>query len=836
MYIIQLDKVRKDSILLAGGKGANLGEMLAQGFPVPQGFCITSQAYDAYIEDNHLDMEIQSLLASTDASPALESGLFEKLMERIKIGRISAPMHAQIESAYDQMGDRLRVAVRSSATAEDLPEASFAGQQETFLNIRGIDKLIEAVKCCFASLWTERAVAYRRKTGFDTGKIALSVVVQEMIESDVSGVLFTVNPLNGSTKEMMINGSFGLGEAVVSGRVTPDTFLWDKEKGLIKERTLGSKEFSIVYENQGGTRQKPNNGKLRRRFCLSNKQVQALAAMAQKIEAHYGTPQDIEWAFCGNTLFILQSRGITTLKNTGEGKSSDAIKKQNKRERMMMNNLIEHCPTPPFPLDLAPFQAVMEGKRITIEELGVRMPKGDALLLKDTGELEVYAPTIKVTPRVLLLPFRIGQYGNLHKNISETKKVWHPASLQLEEMEACAFDGLTSEKLVEKLQELMAIGDKIIYVRFRYNIYPSFLSGLLIRFHLKRLTPAVSQYDLLSGLHYKTWDMNMALEELGRLVNREPALREAIEEISDKENPQDRLSHLPTRYREFGSCYRQILKDYGWKSTNSYLAFSASSWNEDKRPFLALLRVVANSSDSRADRSKYDAILQQINNTFNPRVSQKLIKRIEEFRIYHQNREESLYFLERCYGLSRMIVKELANRNPDLFSDVEDVLYLTLNEVYKLGNTTDKAEYISKIQIRKRARVKNQAMWNRMEAQSAPVEKNALKGISGNTGRAEGKVCLVHDITEFGKLKKGDILVCKYTDPVWTPLFLIAGAVVSDTGGPLSHSAIVAREYNIPAVLGCGNATRVLSDGQKVLVDGDNGQVRLLSPEASQAS
>lgn len=833
MYIIQLDKVRKDSILLAGGKGANLGEMLAQGFPVPQGFCITSQAYDAYIEDNSIDVEIQSLLAAADASPVLESGLSEKLMERIKTGRISTEMHAQIESAYNQMGDRLRVAVRSSATAEDLPEASFAGQQETFLNIRGIDKLIEAVKCCFASLWTERAIAYRRKTGFDTGKIALSVVVQEMIESDVSGVLFTVNPLNGSTKEMMINGSYGLGEAVVSGRVTPDTFLWDKEKGHIIKRTLGSKEFSIVYENEGGTRQKPNNHIQRRRFCLSDKQVHALTGMAQKIEAHYGAPQDIEWAFRGNTLSILQSRGITTLKNLGEGNSSEYIKKQNKRERMMMNNLIEHCPAPPFPLDLAPFQAVMEGKRITIDELGIRMPQGDALLLKDTGEMEVHAPTVKVTPRVLLVPFRIGQYGNLHKNVSATRKVWQAVSLQLEDLEACAFEGLASEKLVEKLQELMTIADKIIYVRFRYNIYPSFLLGLLIRFRLKRLTPAVSQYDLLSGLHYKTWDMNVALEELGKLVNRDPALRKELEGISDKEEPQARLSHLSSRYREFGSCYRQILKEYGWKSTNSYLAFSASSWNEDKRPFLSLLRVAADSSNSRADRNKYDAILQRINSTFSPRVSKGLIKRIEEFRIYHQNREESLYFLERCYGLSRRIVKELAGRSTDLFPDVEDVLYLTLNEVYKLGNETDKAVYKSKIQTRKSARVKNQAMWNRMEAQSAPVKKNVLKGISGNTGRAEGKVCLVHDITEFGKLKKGDILVCKYTDPVWTPLFLIAGAVVSDTGGPLSHSAIVAREYNIPAVLGCGNATKVLTDGQKILVDGDSGQVRLLSPEES---
>lgn len=828
MLVIPLKEAHKDAIAIVGGKGANLGEMANSGFPIPQGFCITSSAYDTYIRENRFTEDIAETLLSLDAAPELSAKLAAKLMDRIKTGKISSELHAAIQRAYGNMGAKTRVAVRSSATAEDLPEASFAGQQETYLNIQGIDAVIHAVQRCFASLWTERAIAYRRETGFDNQKLSLAVVVQEMIESDRSGVLFTVNPLNQETGEMMINASYGLGEAIVSGLVTPDTYIWDKAKGAVKQKTLGSKDVAVVYDSGGGTAQRPNDPKAKSRYCLSGKQLRLLTALALKIEAHYGAPQDIEWAFNGNRLFILQARGITTLRQMKPSPSVKIGKKQNKRERMMMNNLLEHCPTPLYPLDYAPFCAVAQGKAITIQELGIKMT-GDTVVLKDTGELEIQTPTIKATPRALLLPFRLKAYRHFARNMACTEEVFQKVRPSLDEIEASDPDSLSTGALLQQLRQVMDYAESIIYVRFRYNIYPSFIANRSIRARLKRLSPPVSPYDMLSGLHYKTWDMNMAITELAEQVNRDAALREAIILLPDDHMNAQRLAQLAAQFPSFGSLYTQIIEEYGWKSTSTYLAFSSSSWKEDKRNFLTLLRVAMTRPAALADSDKYDTICRQITTAYSRQKAKKILTTIEQLRSYHQNREESLYLLERCYGLGRMAVKEIAKRYPQLFPSDTDILYLILNEVYMLEASGPSEALTQAIMLRKQAAIKNRALWEEMENQAPSNAKGLLTGISGNGGKVKGRVCLIHDLSEFDKLKQGEILVCKYTDPVWTPLFTIAQAVVSDTGGPLSHSAIVAREYNIPAVLGCGNATKVLSDGQEIIVNGDEGIIQIIS-------
>ncbi len=828
MYMVNLNEVHKDSIPAVGGKGANLGEMVNSGFPVPQGFCVTSSAYDAYIQENRFTEDIENTLHSIYTDPEQGQRLSLELMDRIKAGELSEEMYAEIKRAYEKMGDGVRVAVRSSATAEDLPEASFAGQQETYLNIRGIEEVILAVKRCFASLWTERAITYRKKTGFDKQKVSLAVVVQEMIESEVSGVLFTVNPMNNHPGEMMINASYGLGEAIVSGMVTPDTFVWDKTKGSVKQTALGSKEISVVYDSEGGTIQKMNDEDSKNRYCMSVKQLEELTSIALKIETHYGTPQDIEWAIKDNEWFILQARAITTLQQSKPADSGKTAKKQNKRERMMMNNLMEHCPTPLYPLDYAPICAVLQGKTNTIKELGIKMT-GDSLVLKDTGEFEVHGPTIKATPRVLLLPFRIRQYQNFNENIAGTQEVFQEIQPRLEKIEASDWGSFSMEALLTQLRQLMNFTEKIIYIRFRYNIYPSFIAGKSINSRLKRLSAPVSQYDIFSGLHYKTWDMNLALSELAGLVNQNAALREAITNLPEDHTLEERLADIAAKFPQFGSLYAQSVKEYGWKSTSTYLAFSSSSWNEDKRYFLTLLRIAMTRPAMPEENFRYEEICNQVRDCFSGQKSKKLRNDMEHMRIYHQNREESLYMLERCYGLGRVIVNEIAKRKPELFSSRNDILFLTLDEVYALEKGGSQKALIEKIAERKQAVIKNRALWEEMETQTTSIGEDLLKGISGNVGKAKGRVRIIHDLSEFGNLKQGEILVCKYTDPVWTPLFTITKAVVSDTGGPLSHSAIVAREYNIPAVLGCGNATKVLSDGQEILVNGDEGIVQIVS-------
>jgi pyruvate,water dikinase len=306
--------------------------------------------------------------------------------------------------------------------------------------------------------------------------------------------------------------------------------------------------------------------------------------------------------------------------------------------------------------------------------------------------------------------------------------------------------------------------------------------------------------------------MNKAIEGLAQIVNSDINLKNAILCLKDidKKILDNKLEKLAISYKEFGEHYHQLLKEFGWKSANSYQAFNTVSWNENKQNFITLLHISMESEASKEEKNKYSSICKKIVNTFSKRKARNMFKRIEQIRTYHVNREESLYMLERCYGLSRKIINEIAN---------------------KLDTESSQDFFIKQINIRKKSRRKNEMLWENCELSDINDKDDVLKGVSGNRGKVTGKVCIIENITEFSKLKKGEILVCKYTDPSWTPLFSLAKAVVSNTGGPLSHSAIVAREYNIPAVLGCGNVTKILKDGQNIIVDGDRGIVQVLGLE-----
>ena len=387
----------------------------------------------------------------------------------------------------------------------------------------------------------------------------------------------------------------------------------------------------------------------------------------------------------------------------------------------------------------------------------------------------------------------------------------------------------TISQMMKWVNSIMEITKEIAYIRFRYNIFPNVVVNKLIHSKLKKVNRGITEYDLLSNLEYKTWSMNKAIDNLVDIICSDSKLKETIINLKDISNEklENILESLAESNKEFGECYHSLLKDFGWKCGNSYEPFSTVSWNEDKKRLISLLKVTMTGNKEKEDNNKYKEICESIQNQFSKRAADSLFKRIEQIRKYHINREESLYMLEKCYGLIRYIVGEISTRFPKVFKNKDDILYLFLSELYKFNNIEDEKYYIKQINIRKEFRKKNKILWDNCELNNEGDFKNIIKGISGNEGKALGRVCIINEIAEFSKLKEGDILVCRYTDPSWTPLFSIAAAVVSDTGGPLSHSAIVAREYNIPAVLGCGNASKILRDGQNVIVDGNKGIVQL---------
>ena len=309
----------QDALERVGGKGRSLSKMVREGFNVPAGFIVTADAYRSFIADNSLQNEIVS-----DARPLLKEGypVFDQcstvIGDKIQQASIDVAIVIAIKTAYDEIqaehGEDAPVAVRSSANAEDLPGLSFAGQQETFLNVRGEDAVVAAVKDCWASLWTAQAISYRHQNGIDQGSVAMAVVVQLMVPSEVSGILFTANPASGERAEIIINGSFGLGESVVSGQVTPDTYIINREDLSVQQELLGPKEQQIVADGDNGVRMESVAEEDRSKSSISPEQLNELCETALQIEALYeGLPQDIEWAFFGGKLHLLQSRPITNL-------------------------------------------------------------------------------------------------------------------------------------------------------------------------------------------------------------------------------------------------------------------------------------------------------------------------------------------------------------------------------------------------------------------------------------------------------------------------------------------------------------------------------------------
>lgn len=330
-YIKWFHEIDKDDVGVVGGKGANLGELTQMGIDVPPGFCVTAGAYDEFIDYANLDEVVKLLMEGLDVEDVDElQRVGEQIRDRINNGDIYPPLEEEIIKAYREFSKEIglenpEVAVRSSATAEDLPDASFAGQQDTYLHIHGEKELVEYVRRCWASLWTSRAIYYREKQNYDHFEVSLSVVVQKMVNSEKSGVMFTANPINNNRNEMMINASWGLGEAVVSGTVTPDEYTINKKDGSIIEENIATKNSMVVKAKSGiGTEEVSIKDVLGEEYvereCLTKDELNTLIEDGKKIENLYGSVQDIEWGIDVDTkkLYILQSRPITTLTETKE--------------------------------------------------------------------------------------------------------------------------------------------------------------------------------------------------------------------------------------------------------------------------------------------------------------------------------------------------------------------------------------------------------------------------------------------------------------------------------------------------------------------------------------
>ncbi|GAA3805665.1 hypothetical protein GCM10022226_27160 [Sphaerisporangium flaviroseum] len=810
----------RNDLALAGGKGANLGELITNGFPVPDGFLITTRAYTAIVGSAGLGARITALLTDCGDDGAAIRAAFAS-------AGIPGELRADITRAYAELGGG-PVAVRSSATAEDLPGAAFAGQQDTYLNVIGEDALLDAVRHCWGSLWTDRAIAYRRRRGVDSGEVRIAVVVQSMVQAETAGVMFTANPVTGDRGETVIDASSGLGEAVVSGLVTPDHYVLDAQ-GRVRERSPGRREVVIRGAEGGGVTHEPGGDAEAR--PLPGEVLEELARLGASAARHFGRPQDIEWAYADGHVRLLQARPMTAL--------PPPPVRLNRLQRRLGSILTEYVPWRPYPIDMTTWlphgPAGLMGK--VVGSIGIRNVFQDFLTEEDGVVVRLVPPAPHPTLRTFAAPFRIASRARRHDPARWTEDPRFAAFLEnTRKLAARDLRTMPWKRLIAVPRESLALVEPVADLRIDY-LPRTGLSLLRLLIVVKALGRGPLFGDLVLGARTRTEDANRALETLAERVRETPALRDAFAKLEP-----DRLADLTARDPEFGAfrgAFEEFLAEYGHRETASPILVSPPTLGEAPETVLGLVKLLAGRPPSPAGADRADQALKRLlaHPLLRTAAMRSRVRRwVEAARAGVAFREDSHFYFTQPLPVLRRSLLEIGRRLRDagVLATPEDVFHLRLEELEGIADLPGLAEPHAetlRAAVRTRSARREELAGVRLIDPHAifppgPDDGDALvAGTPGGGGTASGRVKVIRDPAEFGKLSDGDVLVCPYTNPSWTPLFQRAAAVVVDSGGIASHAAIVAREYGLPAVMGAATATTVLQDGQMVTVDGGTGRV-----------
>ncbi len=861
-------------ILSAGGKGAGLGELLNAGFLVPPGFVLTTDAYNAFVSEHGLQKEIVDLASviSTDHSTRVEDGA-----AAIRSLFLDAEMPADIRSAllaaYESLAGegKVAVAVRSSATAEDLPGASFAGQQESYLNVRGAEALLDAVKQCWASLWTARAMAYRLNQGIAPADVSLAIVVQRMIPADLSGILFTAHPTTGDRSQVVINAGYGLGEAIVSGVVTPDTYLVDRAGGAILESVIGSKKAKVVPAEGNGTRTEPVIDAEREAASLSPTRIQALVRVCQRIEAHFGTPQDVEWAFAGDDLWILQSRPIT---NLPPAPLTD-VKWEPPRPggKLIRRQVVEHMPGPLSPLfdELYLRVGLDRSTDLFLDEFDFEFDLDRFVERPLFVTANGYAYTradYRFDPATLLeiLPGILQAYVKMLPSLIRTAiPRWRDRKLPayqraIDQWKALDVATADDGQLWCGIQSL-TVADATYWFEVSIVLGLAKVTDNLLNWYVGRLGKVSSQASsqgaltsghFLRGFPSKTLEAQAELEAIADQLRGSEPVRALVLETSpsslsaalaDRPDGAEALERI--------ECY---VDRYGHQIYT--LDFAEPTQGEDPLPILVGLRALVQKPGNSARRQ---AEIAQERDRLAANVAQSLpfFQRqvfgtlLDWARKYAPYREDALFYIGAGWPVLRGLARELGRRlvEDGSLQEPDDIYFLSMAEIEStlVARATGQARPDFKIatQERRTLREARKQLQPPPKIPDVPYKigpidmtifetqktkgdgKGNLTGFAVSPGAVTAPATIIRSPADFEKMHPGTILVCPTTTPAWTPLFSQAAGLVTEIGGILAHGSIVAREYGIPAVMGVNEATRRIKEGQMITVDGNTGVVAL---------
>lgn len=820
--ILDFNEIKKEDVLIAGGKGANLGELTVAKMNVPKGFVITTDCYRDFLKENGIDILIENGVKQAGNDEKLLLDITDNFAKKIRLGKFPEKLENEIREKYFNLGDNIRVAVRSSATAEDLPSASFAGQQETYLNVQGIDDVLINIRNCYASLWSNRAVSYRFNQEYSQSSVCIAVVIQEMVDSEKSGVLFTVNPVNKREDEMQINASFGLGESIVSGRVTADSYIVGKN-GQIIDKYISNKETSIVYDAKG-TVEVELDEYYKRKSTLNDNQLLELSRIGMDIEKHYAMPMDIEWAIKDDIIYILQARAITTL-NSDEIRE-DEIRRYLKGKSLngsMKTNMAFLLEKMPFAYRVLDFDFIM-----TINKQKAKIFAEGGIVLDSTPQIDDDGiQTLPVDKRGInkniFYIFKIlKKLKDYDYCLKKCKDFLHRYKRELEDINNLNFDDMGLNECKKFIEYSYNFTQNLAYDRFKYALFPLVLNSKKMTKIIKKVDVNYSSFDFYWNLDNKTSVVTNDIYEMADEIRKNEALKNSI--ISGES-----FKKIYEEYDEFKSMVDRFMKDNGFKSDYNCYCLFAKTFIEDPDRLLNILRPIlsADENSNNINQEKdFSKLMKSIKNIYKNKY-EYIEKQVDYFRYFHIAREESQYLWETLFYYVRMCVKRInyiliGNENYEV--GVANLFYKELLDVMSRGSLNDSD--MEKINRRNKKFPLAIKVWQESKLLVFDAKGDVLKGVSGSSGVAVGRVCVVNNPKEFYKMKKGDILVCHLTDPEWTPLFKLASAVVADTGSALSHAAIVAREYNIPAVLGVGFATMKFKDDDIIQVDGNIGEVK----------
>jgi rifampicin phosphotransferase len=861
-YLLDLREIDKTQVAVVGGKGANLGELARiDGIRVPAGFCVTTDAFRRVMaEAPAIEERLDRLsLLGPDDREAIRT-LSAEIRRTVAGIAVPDDLAAAITRAVAGLGERAAYAVRSSATAEDSPAASFAGLQDTYLNVVGPAAILQHVSRCWASLFTERAVTYRLRNGFDHRTVHMAVVVQQMVFSRAAGVVFTADPVTGHRKVASVEAGFGLGEALVSGRLNGDVY--QVRDGEIVAKAVATKQLAVHASPEGGTQEHAIEPALQEQPALTDAQVVRLAQLGRRIEAHFGCPQDIEWCLVDDGFQIVQSRPITTLfPIPGVDDGTNHVYVSVGHQQMMTD------PMKPLGLSLwllttrAPmseaggrlFVDVTQGlaspasRTGLVEGLGRSDPLiGDALqTILDRGDFIPSLPDEGGEPAPAGAPAPIETDPAIVTDLIGRNQA-SVAALQRDirtKSGSALFDFILAD--IQELRRLL----------FDPQSYQVIIAGMEATWWLNdQLEEWLGEKNAADKLtqsvpHNITSEMGLALLDVADVIRPHPDVVAFLDDVGDDGFP-DELAKLEGG-REARDAIQAWLDRYGMRCVGE-IDITRPRWSE--RPSTLVPLILGNiknfepgAGERRFEQGRQEArdkeqeLLERLRALPDgERKAEEAKRMIDRVRTFIGYREYPKYGMVRRYFVYKQALWDEAERlvHAGVLREQRDIFFLTFHELHDVVRTNQADhELIGRRQDAFRsyqALTPPRVLTSDGEAIAGTYRRDdlptgALVGLPVSAGTVEGRARVILDMAQ-ADLDPGDILVTTHTDPSWSPLFVAITGLVTEVGGLMTHGAVIAREYGLPAVVGVEHVTQRIQDGQRIRVNGTDGYVEILPP------